>query len=326
MLLSTVSKSHQVSAPTSKVAKISMLCLLVENSCFLLYPAIKSKVMHTLIYFWFIPGAPKNLSVEADRHRACQITATSPLWEGDSADHSPGCSHRTQGAVEGTCTEARAGQGEPLQPPGCPDHVSTWHLGWRNRILFSFGKEVESLHTQWRWQRAGWPLAEFHSNGTWLLNRNIKAIHDKESNALFYWQSTGRTNFLCRSAASTVMLFLKWPRSLWYSQTRKVCPQQPCGDTMSSLLPGEENTTVAVTPAEHCMHSAEGEERERVVCNALRTWRRTTTHSDLARKRRVFSGFPSNLLLCFMTSEILLPFCPTWWNSSSFWLTSYTIW
>jgi len=96
MLLSTVSKSHQVSVPTSKVSKISMLCLLVGKSLFLGLPSykIRSPTQHKAkIYFWFIPGSPEILSVETDGHKACHITAISPLQEWDSADHSPGCSH-----------------------------------------------------------------------------------------------------------------------------------------------------------------------------------------------------------------------------------------
>lgn len=49
-----------------------------------------------MIYFWFIPDSPKILSVETDRHRACQITAILPLWEWDSADHSTGCPYTMQ--------------------------------------------------------------------------------------------------------------------------------------------------------------------------------------------------------------------------------------
>lgn len=49
-----------------------------------------------MIYFWFIPDSPEILSVETDRHRACQITAILPLWERNSADHSPACSHTMQ--------------------------------------------------------------------------------------------------------------------------------------------------------------------------------------------------------------------------------------
>lgn len=43
MLLSTVSKSHQVSVPTSKVFKSSMLCLLVGIFLFLALPSYKIK-------------------------------------------------------------------------------------------------------------------------------------------------------------------------------------------------------------------------------------------------------------------------------------------
>lgn len=90
MLLSTVSQRHQASVPMSKVSKISMLCLLAGKSFFLLYPAIKSEVLHSrVIYFWFIPGFPEILSVETDGHRACQITAISPLQKRDTIDHSP---------------------------------------------------------------------------------------------------------------------------------------------------------------------------------------------------------------------------------------------
>lgn len=120
MLLSTVSKSNQVSVPTSKVSKSSMLCLLVGIFLFLLYPAMKSKALHSVIHFWFIPGSPEMLSVELDRHRGCQVTAISLLWEWDSADHSY---TKYKGLWKTHCTESRAGQGGPSQHPGCPDHA-----------------------------------------------------------------------------------------------------------------------------------------------------------------------------------------------------------
>lgn len=54
-------------------------------------------------------------------------------------------------------------------------------------------------------------------------------------------------------------------------------------------------------------------------CILLRRWvgfamplrtshHRTTTHPGLARNKRVFSTFPSNLLLCFVTGQSMLPF------------------
>lgn len=63
--------------------------------------------------------------METDRHRACQITAISPLQRRDTADHSPGAPtlHKMQRTMEGAGTESRAGQGEASHPPGCPDHA-----------------------------------------------------------------------------------------------------------------------------------------------------------------------------------------------------------
>lgn len=83
---------------------------------------MKSEVLHSLIYLWFIPGSPEILSVETDRHRACQITAISPLLEWESFRLSPGCSD-TLWNPQGTEPQAGWGEQTTSSMPWPPQHL-----------------------------------------------------------------------------------------------------------------------------------------------------------------------------------------------------------
>lgn len=72
-----------------------MLYLLVGKFWFYSWVKEEQEVLHSVFYFWFIPGSPEILSMETE-DTVCQITAISPLQEQGSVDHSPGCSHTIQ--------------------------------------------------------------------------------------------------------------------------------------------------------------------------------------------------------------------------------------
>lgn len=118
MLLSIVSQSHQVSVSMSKVSKISMLSASKKILFFLLFPSIKSEALHTE---WFTSSSFQAFQRSYQRRQM----DTEPVRLQQFLHYRKGTQPLTTAlAMEGTCTESRAGQGEASQPTGCPDHAS----------------------------------------------------------------------------------------------------------------------------------------------------------------------------------------------------------